>query len=138
MNYPTLTPKVMATPLKLFWNFFFQNPYFQQLQTAKESHDEDLNTGQKQANQEENVQECAVCLCTIAQSEETKELRCDHVFHKVCLDRWFGYGQVTCPLCRCSTKSCLFQAKIGDEELLCFSFLDSFRSSNRKPSWWLR
>ncbi|KAL3501605.1 hypothetical protein ACH5RR_036054 [Cinchona calisaya] len=128
-------PMLMANPLKLFWNFFFQNLYFQQLHQINSAN---VDNGLKKPNQEENAQECAVCLCTIAEREETKELRCNHIFHKVCLDRWFGYGQVTCPLCRCSSKSCIYQAKIGEEEVLSFSFLDSFSSGNQKSSWWLR
>ncbi|KAL8533464.1 hypothetical protein ACS0TY_009742 [Phlomoides rotata] len=49
--------------------------------------------------------ECAVCLCRIDEGDEMRELRCDHLFHKVCLDRWIGYGQLgTCPLCRGNVK----------------------------------
>lgn len=144
MNYPTSTPMVKTSPLNFIWNFLFQNPYFQQLQVnyEKGGSEEDLNIirhgPKKPMKQEESVEECAVCLCTISESGETKELRCNHVFHKVCLDRWFGYGQVTCPLCRSSTKSCIFQSRIGQEEVLCFSFLDSFSSRNQKALWWLR
>ncbi|CDP00531.1 unnamed protein product [Coffea canephora] len=133
----------MKIPLKFFWNFLFQNQYLQQVQVDLEREgNQDLNIishrPKQQINQEESGEECAVCLCTIAESDEAKRLRCDHVFHKVCLDRWFGYGQVTCPLCRCSTKSCLLQARIGDQEVISFSFLDSFSSSSQKSSWWLR
>lgn len=44
--------------------------------------------------------ECAVCLCRIEGDDEVRELRCDHFFHRVCLDRWLGYGYFTCPVCR--------------------------------------
>ncbi|RAL37540.1 hypothetical protein DM860_000234 [Cuscuta australis] len=44
--------------------------------------------------------ECAVCLCRMEHGEEVRDLRCGHVFHKACLDRWLGTGGLTCPLCR--------------------------------------
>ncbi|KAJ4848222.1 hypothetical protein Tsubulata_014394 [Turnera subulata] len=44
--------------------------------------------------------ECAVCLCKVEEGEEIRELRCNHIFHRVCLDRWIEYRHSTCPLCR--------------------------------------
>ncbi|GMY05897.1 e3 ubiquitin-protein ligase rha2a [Fagus crenata] len=44
--------------------------------------------------------ECAVCLCKIEEGEEIRELRCEHLFHRDCLDRWLGSKRATCPLCR--------------------------------------
>ncbi|KAJ9708049.1 hypothetical protein PVL29_000219 [Vitis rotundifolia] len=57
---------------------------------------------------EEGEEECVVCLCKIEGGEEIRELRCDHLFHRVCQDRWLQYKHTTCPLCcgplaRCST-----------------------------------
>lgn len=54
-------------------------------------------------SQEEEV-DCAVCLYTMKDKEEIRVLKCEHVFHKDCLDTWFSfkYNNTTCPLCRVS------------------------------------
>ncbi|SPT16266.1 unnamed protein product [Triticum aestivum] len=44
--------------------------------------------------------ECAVCLSGVAEGDEVRELRCRHVFHRACLDRWLATPPATCPLCR--------------------------------------
>ncbi|KAL2559092.1 putative RING finger protein C57A7.09-like [Forsythia ovata] len=44
--------------------------------------------------------ECAVCLCGIVGGDEVRELGCNHLYHRVCLDKWVRYGHGTCPLCR--------------------------------------
>ncbi|XP_040990413.1 brassinosteroid-responsive RING protein 1-like [Juglans microcarpa x Juglans regia] len=44
---------------------------------------------------------CAVCLYEFEPQDEIRRLtNCRHIFHKGCLDRWMGYEQKTCPLCR--------------------------------------
>ncbi|KAL4340784.1 hypothetical protein GQ457_08G034370 [Hibiscus cannabinus] len=44
---------------------------------------------------------CAVCLYDFQGEDEIRRLtNCRHVFHRSCLDRWMGYDQKTCPLCR--------------------------------------
>lgn len=44
---------------------------------------------------------CAVCLYEFEESDEIRRLaNCRHIFHKCCMDRWMGYDQITCPLCR--------------------------------------
>lgn len=86
-------------------------------------------------DQEEVV--CAVCLCKIEEDDEMRELRCNHLFHMECLDRWVGvsYGfSSTCPICRTS----LTPAKLvaGVEVLVFNSF--SFDSDHLRHNWWLR
>ncbi|KAM0058518.1 putative transcription factor C2H2 family [Helianthus debilis subsp. tardiflorus] len=44
--------------------------------------------------------ECAVCLSTIEEDDEIRVLRCDHLFHKGCLDRCVEYRR-TRPLVSC-------------------------------------
>ncbi|XP_065012901.1 probable E3 ubiquitin-protein ligase RHA1A [Musa acuminata AAA Group] len=44
--------------------------------------------------------ECVFCLCDIEEGEEIRELRCRHLFHRSCLDRWLVRRRATCPLCR--------------------------------------
>ncbi|CAI9093341.1 OLC1v1028821C1 [Oldenlandia corymbosa var. corymbosa] len=44
---------------------------------------------------------CSVCFEAIGTGDEVRELsRCDHVFHRECLDTWIDSGRITCPLCR--------------------------------------
>ncbi|GAA0186529.1 hypothetical protein LIER_33817 [Lithospermum erythrorhizon] len=45
-------------------------------------------------------QECSVCLTEFKPDSEINYLSCGHVFHKVCLEKWLKYWNVTCPLCR--------------------------------------
>ncbi|KAJ5924885.1 hypothetical protein N7466_009072 [Penicillium verhagenii] len=42
---------------------------------------------------------CAVCLEQVGRSEEIRELRCLHVFHRECLEKWFLGDHYNCPLC---------------------------------------
>lgn len=44
---------------------------------------------------------CVFCLSDMEEGEEIREVRCGHVFHKGCLDKWyFKYRRSRCPLCR--------------------------------------
>lgn len=45
-------------------------------------------------------QECSVCLTEFKPDAEINHLSCGHVFHKLCLEKWLKYWNVTCPLCR--------------------------------------
>ncbi|KAF8407894.1 hypothetical protein HHK36_007032 [Tetracentron sinense] len=84
--------------------------------------------------------ECAVCLCRIEEEEEIRELRCDHIFHRVCLDRWLGYRHTTCPLCRGSSAPRRMAANLGeeDEPVLLFSHFCSSDIARERSKWWLR
>ena len=86
---------------------------------------------------EEEV-ECAVCLCNVEDGEEVRELRCNHIFHRVCLDRWVDYKHSICPLCRGSLLPRFTTVGNGESEieLLLFKFC-SFSSRDREI-WWLR
>ncbi|KAE8023046.1 hypothetical protein FH972_008798 [Carpinus fangiana] len=80
--------------------------------------------------------ECAVCLCKIEEGEELRELRCDHLFHRVCLDRWVGYKRATCPLCRSSLLPWRRTADEHGVEVLFFKYCSS--NSGDRQTWWLR
>ncbi|KAJ8490407.1 hypothetical protein OPV22_012128 [Ensete ventricosum] len=44
---------------------------------------------------------CAVCLGTLEDGDEVRELgNCCHAFHRLCIDKWVDVGRLTCPLCR--------------------------------------
>ncbi|KJH45086.1 zinc finger, C3HC4 type [Dictyocaulus viviparus] len=48
----------------------------------------------------ENEQErCTVCLCEFETGEEVRNLRCTHIFHVNCIDKWLVYNK-KCPVCR--------------------------------------
>ncbi|XVE85653.1 hypothetical protein DITRI_Ditri17bG0107700 [Diplodiscus trichospermus] len=78
---------------------------------------------------------CAVCLCEIEEDDEIRELRCNHLLHKVCLDRWLGYSvSTTCPICRTS----LIPAKlVAGVHVLTFNYC-TFSSNHHRHNWWLR
>ncbi|KAH7861487.1 hypothetical protein Vadar_026806 [Vaccinium darrowii] len=47
--------------------------------------------------------ECTVCLSNLEKGEEIRNLKCNHTFHKACVDKWLQQdSEVTCPLCRSS------------------------------------
>lgn len=75
----------------------------------------------------ENDDCCAVCLCSIGEGDEIRELKCGHVFHCPCLDRWVALGHWTCPLCR---------NHVGDRQVLVFNFCEF--GSIDEGRWWLR
>ncbi|OEL15130.1 hypothetical protein BAE44_0023851 [Dichanthelium oligosanthes] len=45
---------------------------------------------------------CVFCLSGIEEGSEIREIKCRHLFHRACLDRWLlARPLATCPLCRC-------------------------------------
>ncbi|OIW20919.1 hypothetical protein TanjilG_25091 [Lupinus angustifolius] len=44
--------------------------------------------------------DCTVCLTEFEPKSEINRLPCGHIFHKVCLEKWLDYWNITCPLCR--------------------------------------
>ncbi|KAI3817144.1 hypothetical protein L1987_10933 [Smallanthus sonchifolius] len=83
---------------------------------------------------EEQV-ECAVCLSAIGEDEDVGELRCGHLFHEACLDRWLSFRNRTCPLCRDRLVLPRVISDLG-HELLVFDFSSSDNTINEE-SWWL-
>ncbi|KAH8709979.1 hypothetical protein GQ44DRAFT_627336 [Phaeosphaeriaceae sp. PMI808] len=44
---------------------------------------------------------CLVCLSDFEADEEARKLlKCEHFFHKICIDQWLTTGRNSCPLCR--------------------------------------
>ena len=94
--------------------------------------------------------ECAVCLSEIGGGEaSSRELKCKHVFHRCCLERWMEHQGRTCPLCRDQLSSheqkkseaeaaAAAAAKLGrwrGEATIVFSPFSGFSSGE---NWWLR
>ncbi|KAF7130453.1 hypothetical protein RHSIM_Rhsim10G0155700 [Rhododendron simsii] len=45
--------------------------------------------------------ECAVCLSKLEKGKKIRNLKCNHTFHKVCVNIWLQQDSVvTCPICR--------------------------------------
>ncbi|BCS22522.1 putative RING finger domain protein [Aspergillus puulaauensis] len=42
---------------------------------------------------------CVVCLEPVLRSQEIRELKCLHVFHRECLEKWYLQDHYNCPLC---------------------------------------
>ncbi|KAI3719941.1 hypothetical protein L6452_20847 [Arctium lappa] len=101
-----------------------------------------INATQLQCSNKLEPVECAVCLSNIEEDEEIRVLRCDHLFHKGCLDRCIEYRHTTCPLCRDILAGPRMVCELG-RELLFFSFCSTNRSSDHDDDddfdrWWIR
>ncbi|KAH0454612.1 hypothetical protein IEQ34_016536 [Dendrobium chrysotoxum] len=57
---------------------------------------------------------CVFCLSDISEGEEIRKLRCSHLFHRICLDKWLKYQRVSCPLCRSSLASFEMKEKLDE------------------------
>ncbi|KAJ1394143.1 Zinc finger, RING-type [Sesbania bispinosa] len=44
--------------------------------------------------------ECTVCLSEFEEGDKVRKLKCKHMFHRDCLDKWLQEYWATCPLCR--------------------------------------
>ncbi|XP_052200191.1 uncharacterized protein LOC127806746 [Diospyros lotus] len=129
-----LLPKLnlFAISMKWIWDFLFPNRRTTNT-LLPENGGGEVSIKRYEAGE---AAECPVCLCKIDAGEEIRELRCAHLFHRDCLDRWVGYKHRTCPLCRGCLAPGRRATELG-EEVLSFKFCD-FGSSSGRSSWWLR
>jgi len=44
---------------------------------------------------------CSICLEEYKEEELLIKLKCNHMYHKKCLEPWFNNNNNSCPLCRC-------------------------------------
>ena len=133
-NYITPT----ASHLAWAWDFLLHYSLFPNSHkiNVHENFDQGLNIGLYEPEEGSNeVVECAVCLCKIEEGEEVRELRCGHMFHRDCLDRWLGHRNGTCPLCRSCTAPSRMVNEVG-EEVIVVKFSSS--SPGNRSMWWLR
>ncbi|ONI31272.1 hypothetical protein PRUPE_1G303200 [Prunus persica] len=82
-------------------------------------------------------------LGTIEEGDEVRELRCVHLFHRQCLDRWTGFQHATCPLCHsflAPHRSTLVShsQQFLQSEVLLFKFCSFSLDSDDGDGWWLR
>ncbi|KAM3228812.1 hypothetical protein ACQJBY_060027 [Aegilops geniculata] len=60
---------------------------------------------------------CVVCLGGMEEGDEVRVLRCQHLFHRCCLDRWLSARPgATCPLCRGKLLTVTAAKRAGEEE----------------------
>ncbi|KAK1425587.1 hypothetical protein QVD17_20941 [Tagetes erecta] len=131
----------MFTYLAWAWDFMTHLSFFQQRVqfqvVGNGQHELGVTRFQRNTSSMEPL-ECAVCLLKIEDEEEIGVLRCDHLFHKACLDRCVEYGHTTCPLCRDFLSGPRMVCELG-RELLVFSFgLNNSSSDDDYDQWWIR
>ena len=44
--------------------------------------------------------ECAICLGEVRSTRSNPPIRCGHIFHSHCIQKWKDEGKNTCPTCR--------------------------------------
>ena len=47
-----------------------------------------------------DMTQCSICFNDVRSTRNSKAIRCGHVFHSHCLEKWKKMGKVTCPVCR--------------------------------------
>ncbi|KAL4586535.1 hypothetical protein LXL04_011171 [Taraxacum kok-saghyz] len=131
----------IATYLIWALDFMTHLAFFQQrvqLEVAGKNHDQLGVTHFHQKMSSDESVECAVCLSKIDEDDEIRLLRCDHLFHKGCLDRCVEYKHTTCPLCRDILAGPRMVCELG-RELLFFTFCSNDKSSDDDfDRWWIR
>ncbi|KAL6192977.1 hypothetical protein ACLB2K_034062 [Fragaria x ananassa] len=132
----------IATQLSWLFNYLlfcsFARPYYEYESLAEATETTLITVHYKSPNTAVSFEEeCAVCLTKIEEGEEMRELRCAHLFHKACLDRWTGLNHVTCPLCRSFLAPPVSKESQFQVEVLRFRFC-SFRFDEDRDTWWLR
>jgi hypothetical protein len=50
--------------------------------------------------EKEKYTECSICLSEFNEETELRLLKCDHGFHKICIDEWLIKYNNNCPVCR--------------------------------------
>ncbi|XP_022851496.1 uncharacterized RING finger protein C57A7.09-like [Olea europaea var. sylvestris] len=98
----------IARLLQFTWDYLLLQSFFRPQEIESPDYTDELSvTRYENVNNAEfgdSSVECAVCLCRIDEGTEVRELRCNHFYHRVCLDKWVRHGHRTCPLCRNNLK----------------------------------
>ncbi|KAL2542746.1 RING-type domain-containing protein [Abeliophyllum distichum] len=130
---------LIASQLKWAWDYILLQSFFQTRGIELPDYVDD-RIGMRYENKnnaecEDSSVECTVCLCRIDEGDEVRELRCQHLYHRVCLDRWHRI----CPLCRNNLKPLQMAADLhqAKAEVILINFCAT-RSRDDRCNWWLR
>ncbi|KAK7306999.1 hypothetical protein VNO77_39675 [Canavalia gladiata] len=126
--------------LKWVLHFLLYYPFFKlhhsHQQQPMNNIGQEFNTSHYEfTSDSEEHEDCAVCLHKIGGEDEIRVLRCHHVFHRACLDRWVGFKNATCPLCREPVTPRRTLTQFG-AEVLFFQFCST--RNDYRDTWWLR
>lgn len=105
----------IAYQLKSTWDFLLYRSFYSNRIHSPEIFSLEEESGVMYYEKDEEISECSICLCKIEEGDEVRILKCDHLFHFHCLDRWLAHGRSTCPLCR---------THVPPPDLCCFSSRD--------------
>lgn len=48
-----------------------------------------------------NIDICSICLCNYMENDIICQVKCLHIYHKMCMDSWIKLSRnLTCPICR--------------------------------------
>ena len=65
---------------------------------------------------------CSICLMDVEKDNEIFKIKCNHVFHKDCLEKWLEEYNYLCPICR--TELGNSKAHIENEDNESYSSVD--------------
>ena len=85
-----------APDMDLLMQIFEENPNDFLGETMDQSHVDRNAPPETEADKEDM---CPICYETISLQETVRRLKCDHVYHKKCIDSWLR-RKFTCPMCR--------------------------------------
>ncbi|KAK7275123.1 hypothetical protein RIF29_16230 [Crotalaria pallida] len=127
------------THLKWVFDFLLFYPFYKLYDSPLPMIEEDVSVCHYESTPGSNEDvDCAVCLCKIGEGDEIRVLRCDHLFHKECLDKWVvGFKNANCPLCREAVGPRRVITELG-AEVLFFHFCSINTSDDDRDTWWLR
>ncbi|KAK2994346.1 hypothetical protein RJ640_017858 [Escallonia rubra] len=95
---PKFDRDFLVRNLKWGWDFLFQSSVNFDRAKADEVRVNGKELGTRRYETKlgfEGAVECAVCLSKIEEGDEIRDLRCEHIFHRACLDRWIGFRRLT-------------------------------------------
>ncbi|KAK9064646.1 hypothetical protein SSX86_016028 [Deinandra increscens subsp. villosa] len=129
-----------TTHLKQAWDILIHLSFFHHcMQSIVSSQELSVSNYHWNTSRGDEPVDCAICLSRIEEDDEIRVLRCDHLFHKGCLDRCVEYRHTTCPLCREVLGGPRMVCELG-RELLHFSFCSTivYSDTDDCDSWWIR
>lgn len=96
---------VLACNTTLYYNCVLPNRGVNNRNPFTEERDLIINyniipTSTKMITVEAVNQMCSICMEPITSQEVNIKTKCNHTFHKKCIDEWFSFGKNECPNCR--------------------------------------